>query len=213
MSLISYYPLNGNGKDIVGSGATLSCNYNTFNGETVASNLNYFQLSTLNSDFTISYDLYRHTLLGYWCTDFGLGYCNWSVGSCDKSNGDYFIISYFYAYGYPNLGILFSKNDGSSKPDINLNIEQSKTIKQWIHTEIHRNNKEFTIIIYNHNGDRTSVKFTVSLYPISKVHFFNAGGYQTGGGYFKNLKIYNSYMEESLNPYHYLYQNNDNVYI
>ena len=169
----------------------------------------------MNGDFTISYDLYRTGLLGTWCTDFGFGHTpRWGVYDLDPSYGDYFILVYYYysAEGQ-NLGIAFSKSGAPDVPDINLGLKQSETIGIWLHTEIHRKDKDFTVFVFTANGKSSTVNFTTDkIFPMSKIHFFNAGNYQTGGGYYKNIKLYDSYIAESIIGYNNLYKKDNYVF-
>ena len=202
-------------KMLLGGGATLSCNYDKFNGETVAVDFGYFSLLTMKGDFTLSYDLYRRGLLGTWCTDFGFGATpRWGVYDLNLPYGDCFIfVYYYYSAEGQNLGIAFSKSGAPDAPDIDLGLKQSETIGIWLHYEIHRKGKEFTVFVYNSNGKNSVVNFTsTEIFPVSDVHFFNAGNYQTGGGYYKNIKLYDSYVAESIIGYNNLYKKDNHVF-
>lgn len=196
MPLISYYPLNGNGKDVIGNGPTASIAYTTFNGETVAVHANDMSITSLKGDFTISYDLYRINYTADWCTDCGFDSPRWGTGFSNSA----FRIGYMQDYGYPNLTV-FPGN-------VNLGLPYSKTIGKWIHVEIHRNKSEIIIFI---NGIECP-HFTYSIFTLNYMYFFNAGDHKTGGGYFKNIRIYDSYTEESITLYYNLYNNDENVY-
>ena len=106
-------------------------------------------------------------------------------------------------YGQDKLEII------DSNSHVVLNIPNSVTIGKWYHAEVHRKNKEIITYI---NGIECPHYFVEKVVRFDHIYFFNAGGTFTGGGYFKNIKIYDSYIAESTFQYNKLYKNEDNIY-
>ena len=203
LSLINFYKFDGNGKDYNGVGPTNSVGYTVFNGETVGYSAAYINLTPMKSDFTLSFDMYRYTLVADWSTDYGIGNVSWGTGF--GAEAGLFCVGYWQGYGYPNLILI--KNWGENHGD--LKTPRSETINKWLHIEIHRKEKQYDIL---YDGV-TKLIWTDSQIPtVNHIYFYNAGSNQTGGGYFKNIRIYDNYYEESMECLHKLYNLKDNMY-
>ena len=204
MALISHYPLNGTGEDILGNGPTNSLSFSTFQGEVVGGGAIYLNLPVMTGDYTVSADIYRVGYTADWCVDFSNGWVSWGTGF-NITDGE-FVLRYYQNYGQPYM-IISSKEDYS---DLKTLFDSTKeTIGVWYHAEIHRKNK--TLQFY-FNGKLMFESTHDAIPKMDHVFFFNAGSNQTGGGYVKNVKLYDSSRAESSITYYRMNENDDNIY-
>ena len=158
----------------------------------------------MTGDYTISADIYRVGYTADWCVDFSNGWVSWGTGF-SITDGE-FALRYSQNYGHPYM-IISSKEDYS---DLNTLFDSTKeTIGVWYHAEIHR--KDRTLQFY-FNGKLMFESTHDAIPKMDHVFFFNAGSYQTGGGYVKNVKLYDSSRAESSITYYRMNENNDNAY-
>lgn len=204
MALISHYPLNGTGEDILGNGPTNSLNFSTFQGEVVGGGAIYLNLSTMTGDYTISADIYRVDYVADWCIDFSNGWVSWGA-NYELADG-IFLLGYSLRFGIKFLSISTKEN----RSNLTTLFESTKeTIGVWYHAEIHRKNR--TLQFY-FNGKLMFESTHDAIPKMDHVFFFNAGSHQTGGGYVKNVKLYDSSRAESSITYYRMNENNDNAY-
>ena len=158
----------------------------------------------MTGDYTISADIYRVGYTADWCVDFSNGWVSWGTGF-NITDGE-FALRYSQNYGHPYM-IISSKEDYS---DLNTLFDSTKeTIGVWYHAEIHR--KDRTLQFY-FNGKLMFESTHDAIPKMDHVFFFNAGSHQTGGGYVKNVKLYDSSRAESSITYYRMNENNDNAY-
>ena len=201
MALIHYWPFESNTRDSVGDGSDAGGSISMVAGSPARGGACQVNFPKLDSDFTISFDIYRGGYTADWCTDFGTGAVDWGIGVSD----DGYNLRYNQNYGYPNLCIV-SKIDSSLYP---IFKDTKETIGVWYHAEIHRHgNTHFCFI--NEKLKREWEDDVVS-YP-DHCYFSNAGMCQTGGSSVKELKIYNTAFVESLGDRHSIYNYLESVY-
>ena len=193
MTLIHYWPFDSNTKDSVGDGSDAGGSISAIAGSNARGGACIVTFPKLDSDFTISFDIYRVGYTADWCVDFGTNEVHWGTG---MSNSGY-MVGYSQNYGYPNMYM--------SSPKIGTKVlfeDTKETIGVWYHGEIHRYENTHLFFI---NGELKLEWEDATLDYPDHCYFFNAGLYQTGGGYVKELKIYPSPFAESLGDKRQIY--------
>lgn len=193
MTLIHYWPFDSNTKDSVGDGSDAGGSISAIAGSNARGGACQVTFPKLDSDFTISFDIYRVGYTADWCTDFGTSNVYWGTG---WSQSGYTLI-YSQNYGYPNLCMQSPKIGNKA-----LFEDTKETIGVWYHGEIHRYENTHLCFI---NGELKLEWEDATLDYPDHCYFSNAGSYQTGGSYVKELKIYPSAFVESLNDRHMIY--------
>ena len=192
MDLIHYWPFDSNTKDSVGDGSDAGGSISAIAGSNARGGACIVTFPKLDSDFTISFDIYRVGYTADWCVDFGTNEVSWGT---DYSRQAY-MLGYSQNYGYPYLSMLI-------KTEFNPLFENTKeTIGVWYHGEIHRYENTHLCFI---NGELKLEWEDATLDYPDHCYFFNAGSHQTGGGYVKELKIYPSPFAESLGDKRQIY--------
>ena len=205
MSLISYYPLSGNGEDVLGNGPTNSLNFYTFEGEIVGGGGMYLNLLPMTGDYTVSTDIYRIGYTADWCIDFSSGDVSWGTGGGTPTGT--FTYRYSQNYGYPYLYVTTKQDESDKKVLFN---DTTETIGKWYHAEAHRKGHKLELYF---NGELVFEAEHPDYLPVlNHVYFFNAGSHQSGGGYVKNLRLYDSYYTESALPMYSLIEKNNDMY-
>lgn len=188
--LVNWYKLDGNGEDSCGRGpVTNEGSYSEFNGEVVSNNARRIFFTPMDGDFTITAEIYRRNMVADWCVDMSLSE-SFSWGTGDGGTG---------CIWYHPSGRDLIINLGTSQKYI------APIIQQWYTAQISREGDELSCYI---NGILVHTA-NYKLPTIRQVHFFNAGSYQTGGGYVKNVKIYN---RATIYNYHNLFNNGTAIY-
>jgi hypothetical protein len=200
MALIHYWPFESDTKDAVGNGTDAGGSIGTALDEKGRAGAFQVNFDRLDSDFTISFDLYRGGYTADWCVDFGTNNPHWGTGG---SGSGYFLL-YNQNYGRPYL-----HNGSTDSKDPNLFTDTKETIGVWYHAEIHRHDNTHSIYI---NGELKDEWEGPNLPYPDHCFFFNAGSYQTGGGYVKELKIYPTAFVESLGERHLVYDHLGRAY-
>ena len=197
MALIHYWPFESNTRDSVGDGSDAGGAISMVAGFRARGGACQVNFPKLDSDFTISFDIYRGGYTADWCVDFGTDAVGWGTGM--SWNG--YIL--FYGNGYPNL----SNWDNSVMHPLFENTKE--TMGVWYHAEFHRHgNTHFCFI----NGNlKQEWKDNALPYP-DHCYFSNAGQGRTGGSSVKELKIYNTAFVESLGDRHSIYNYLESVY-
>lgn len=158
----------------------------------------------MTGDYTISADIYRAGYTADWCVDFSNGWVGWGTGYGITDGG--FVLRYSQNYGHPYMYIATKENESN----LTVLFDSTKeTIGVWYHAEIHRKNR--TLQFY-FNGKLMFESTHDAIPKMDHVFFFNAGSHQTGGGYVKNVKLYDSSRAESSITYYRMNENNDNAY-
>ena len=198
MALIHYWPFESNTRDSVGDGSDAGGSISMVAGSPARGGACQVNFPKLDSDFTISFDIYRGGYTADWCTDFGTDTVYWGKGGSD--NG--YILIYDQNYGYPNLCLYIHSYKS-------LFEDTKETIGVWYHAEIHRHgNTHFCFI----NGNLKQEWENNTLPYPDHCYFSNAGSHQTGGSSVKELKIYNSAFVESLGDRHSIYNYLESIY-
>ena len=206
MALIHYWPFESNTRDSVGDGSDAGGSISMVAGSPARGGACQVNFPKLDSDFTISFDIYRGGYTADWCVDFGTDNPHWGIGSSVAFSE---INTYAYIFVYkpwlnPNLCV--SPDWAHIYP---VSKDTKETIGVWYHAEIHRcGNTHFCFI----NGKlRRKWEDDVLDYP-GQCYFSNAGQNQTGGSSVKELKIYNTAFVESLGDRHSIYNYLESVY-
>jgi hypothetical protein len=113
------------------------------------------------------------------------------------------VLGYSQNYGYPNL---YMSSSIGTKP---LFENTKETIGVWYHGEIHRHENTHLCFI---NGELKLEWEDDSMGYPDHCYFSNAGSYQTGGSWVKELKIYNTAFVESLGDRHLIYDHLGRTY-
>lgn len=193
MTLIHYWPFDSNTKDSVGDGSDAGGSISAIAGSNARGGACIVTFPKLDSDFTISFDIYRVGYTADWCVDFGTNEVRWGTG---MSNSGY-MVGYSPNYRLPNMYM--------SSPKIGTKVlfeDTKETIGVWYHGEIHRYENAHLFFI---NGELKLEWEDATLDYPDHCYFSNAGSNQTGGSYVKELKIYPSAFVESLNDRHMIY--------
>lgn len=193
MRLIHYWPFDSNTLDSVGDGSDAGGAISAIAGSNARGGACIVTFPKLDSDFTISFDIYRVGYTADWCIDFGTNDVYWGTG---MSNSGY-MVGYSPNYRLPNMYM--------SSPKIGTKVlfeDTKETIGVWYHGEIHRYENTHLFFI---NGELKLEWEDATLDYPDHCYFFNAGSHQTGGGYVKELKIYPSPFAESLGDKRFIY--------
>lgn len=188
--LVNWYKLDGNGEDSCGLGpVSEGGSYATFEDETVSNNARRINLTSMSGDFTITADIYRRNKIADWCVDMSLVSFGW--GTSDGGTG----ICIWY---HPSSGKLIVKLGTSQKTVPSI-------IKRWYTIQVSRDGNDLRCYIDGELVHSATYKLAVP----TQVHFFNGGSHKTGGGYVKNVMVYD---QATIYNYYNLFSNSATAY-